>query len=157
MATALRGRGAARALIVALVVMTGIALGLGTTTFVYAEGASYLVDSPKACANCHVMNEQFEGWQASSHHGVATCNDCHAPHDDVVGKLWVKATNGFWHSFYFTTGTFHDPIRITPRNRAVTQGACRSCHGAIVENIDAHPFGEELDCIGCHRSVGHLH
>jgi cytochrome c nitrite reductase small subunit len=143
-------------LIVPLVLLTGVAIGLGTTTFVYAEGASYLRSDPRACANCHVMQEQFDGWQRSSHRLAATCNDCHAPHDPV-GKLWVKARNGFFHSLYFTTGGFHEPIAITDGNRAVTQGACRSCHQPVVENIDAHAGDEQLDCISCHRSVGHLH
>jgi cytochrome c nitrite reductase small subunit len=66
--------------------------------------------------------------------------------------------NGFWHSFYFTTGTFHEPIRINARNRAVTEAACRSCHADIVHAIDRAPRrGEALACTGCHRSVGHLH
>ena len=61
------------------------------------------------------MREQFDGWQRSSHRSVAVCNDCHAPHD-FIGKYMTKGTNGFWHSFYFTTGRFPDPIQITPRN-----------------------------------------
>ena len=141
-------------LVLALVVLFGVTLGLGTTTFIYAEGASYLQNDPAACANCHVMNEQFSGWQASSHRAVATCNDCHAPHDPV-GKLWVKAKNGFFHSFYFTTGTFHEHIGITESNRAVTEQACRDCHGPIVEAISGHD--SEMSCIRCHNSVGHLH
>lgn len=141
-------------LVIALAVLVGVAAGLGTTTFVYAEGASYLHNDPQACGNCHVMWEQLAGWERASHRVVATCNDCHAPHHPV-GKLWVKAKNGFFHSLYFTTGTFHEPIAITPSNRSVTEGACRSCHRPIVEAIDHH--AEATQCIGCHRSVGHLH
>ena len=100
---------------------------------------------------------KFDGWQRSSHRAVAVCNDCHAPHD-VVGKYVTKARNGFWHSFYFTTGTFAEPIRITPRNARVTEGACRTCHADIVQAIDTRPKpGEALGCVGCHRNVGHLH
>ena len=50
----------------------------------------------------------------ASHHAVATCNDCHTPHN-LVGKYVVKARNGFWHSFYFTTGTLS---RSDPHNAA---------------------------------------
>ena len=135
----------------------GVLLGIGGYTFVYARGASYLTNDPNACANCHIMREQFEGWQRSSHRSVAVCNDCHAPHD-FIGKYTTKAVNGFWHSFYFTTGTFHDPIRITPRNIKVTEGACRTCHAAIVEAIDASPAHDRaISCVSCHRNVGHLH
>jgi cytochrome c nitrite reductase small subunit len=142
---------------IALGVAFGLVLGIGGYTFLYARGASYLTNDPRACANCHVMQEQFSGWIASSHRTVAVCNDCHAPHD-LIGKYVTKARNGFWHSFYFTTGTFPDPIRITPRNARITEQACRDCHEPIVEAIDARPgHGRELGCVSCHRNVGHLH
>ena len=143
------------AVVVALAI--GVAVGLGAYTFVYARGASYLTNDPNACVNCHVMREQFDGWIVSSHRAVAVCNDCHAPHDPV-GKYVTKAINGFWHSVAFTTARFHEPIEIGARNRTVTEGACRHCHAEIVEAIDARPRRDEpIDCIRCHRSVGHLH
>jgi cytochrome c nitrite reductase small subunit len=138
-------------------VLLGVAVGVGAYTFVYARGASYLTNDPAACVNCHIMREQFDGWTASSHRSVAVCNDCHAPHD-LVGKYATKALNGFWHSFAFTTGRFHEPIRITQRNRDVTEETCRYCHADVVTAIDAAPAeGQQLGCISCHRSVGHLH
>ena len=82
------------------------------------------------------------------------CNDCHTP-AGLVGKYTTKASNGFWHSFAFTTGRFHEPIDITSRNRAVTEKACRHCHGAIVDAIEPHPRGQAIACIACHASVGH--
>jgi cytochrome c nitrite reductase small subunit len=140
-----------------VVVLGGAAAGIGAYTFVYAKGASYLTNDPAACANCHVMQEQLDGWMKSSHRAVAVCNDCHAPHD-LAGKYLTKVRNGFWHSFYFTTGGFHEPIRITDHDRAVTEGTCRSCHAEIVAAIDHAPAGGRLlECTGCHRSVGHLH
>ena len=138
-------------------VLIGLLLGLGGYTFVYARGASYFTNDPAACVNCHVMREQFDGWQRSSHRRVAVCNDCHAPHS-LLGKYVTKARNGFWHSFYFTTGTFPDPIRITPRNARITEATCRTCHADVVQAIDTYPrHGEPLACVSCHRSVGHLH
>src|SRR5687767_14529816 len=156
----------------------GIAAGVGVFTFGYAKGASYLTNDPAACANCHIMSEHFSAWQKGSHRTV-TCNDCHTPHN-MVGKYVTKARNGFWHSFYFTTGRFPDPLRITEGNREVTEETCRYCHGDIVDAIDPpnrHTTGaptprmssdsarasaspgtaaEELSCIRCHRYVGHL-
>ena len=41
--------------------LAGVAAGVGGFTFVYARGASYLTNDPRACANCHVMNEQYAG------------------------------------------------------------------------------------------------
>lgn len=135
----------------------GVAAGIGGYTFVYARGLSYLTNDPAACANCHVMRGQFDAWTKSSHHGVAVCNDCHTPHD-FVGKYMTKASNGYHHSLAFTTGEFHEPIRIHEGNRAVTEAACRRCHGDVVQAIDAsHAPGRALSCIRCHASVGHLH
>ncbi|HUG39719.1 MAG TPA: cytochrome c nitrite reductase small subunit [Longimicrobiales bacterium] len=141
-------------------VLIGIVIGLGGFTFVYAKGYSYLGHDPAACANCHIMDEHYAAWVKSSHHTVAACNDCHTPHESLP-KYYVKAKNGFWHSFYFTTGNFPDPIRITRPNENVVQEACRYCHGRITESIDhVTPSGqgggtEPLDCTHCHRHVGH--
>ena len=142
---------------IALGIAVGLLLGVGGYTFIYARGYSYLTNDPRACVNCHVMQEQYSGWIVSSHRSAAVCNDCHTPHDPM-GKYLTKAQNGFWHSFYFTTGAFPDPIQITPRNAAVTEQACRSCHDAIVQAIDPSPHGKgALNCVNCHRNVGHLH
>lgn len=144
----------------AVSVAVGLAGGVAVYTFVYARGASYLTDAPEACVNCHIMREQFDGWSRSSHHSVAACNDCHTP-EGWLAKYWTKAQNGFWHSFYFTLGRYPDPIRITARNRRVTEQACRQCHASIVLAIDqpAAPSArvQPADCLSCHRDVGHLH
>ena len=105
----------------------GVALGLGAYTFAYARGWAYMTDDPRACANCHVMNEQYDGWIKSSHRSVAVCNDCHVPHASSR-KYATKARNGFWHSYYFTTGTFPEPIRALPASRAIAEANCRRCH-----------------------------
>ncbi len=140
---------------IAFGVVVGIGVGVGGYTFLYAKGSSYLTNDPAACANCHVMSDQFSGWMKSSHRAVAACNDCHAPHG-LAAKYLTKAENGFRHSLAFTTGRFPEPIRITPRNRAVTEGACRHCHEELVAAIGGgHGRGEPPSCIPCHASVGH--
>ncbi|HEY0100070.1 MAG TPA: hypothetical protein VGB76_14065 [Pyrinomonadaceae bacterium] len=63
--------------------------------------------------------------------------DCHTP-PGLVGKYYTKASNGFWHSFYFTTGGYPDPVRVTRRNHNVTEQAYRKCHSEIVESIANH-------------------
>jgi cytochrome c nitrite reductase small subunit len=144
-------------LAIALGVAVGFFLGIGGYTFIYARGYSYLTDDPQACVNCHVMQEQYSGWIASSHRAAAVCNDCHTPHD-FLGKYLTKTRNGFWHSFYFTTGRFPDPIQITSRNAGITERSCRSCHDTVVQAIDPTSHGAAaLSCVNCHRSVGHLH
>ena len=156
-------------LILALGVAAGAVIGLGGFTFGYARGYSYLTNNPSACANCHVMREHFAAWSKGSHRSVATCNDCHTPHT-LIGKYATKATNGFWHSFYFTTGRFPDPLRANARNHRIAEASCRHCHSEITAAIEhgaerptvrqaaggndvARP--EEFSCIRCHRYVGH--
>lgn len=132
----------------------GLTAGLGSYTFGYARGASYLTNDPAACANCHIMNEHYDAWLKSSHRAVAVCNDCHAP-KSFVGKYYVKATNGFWHSFRFTTGNFPDPLTIRGHNQTVTEATCRRCHGALAEAIDGHTAQQAGSCVRCHLHVGH--
>ena len=136
--------------IVACVVI-GAAIGLGLFTFYYAKGAAYLGNDPRTCANCHVMQEHLDAWQKSSHHAVAVCNDCHAPPGGLA-KYWVKARNGFHHSYAFTTGDFHEPITITEVNREVTEAQCRRCHADMVAAMGP---ASQVSCIRCHDSVGH--
>ena len=136
----------------------GLIIGIGSFTFVYAKGYSYLTNDPRACANCHVMQDHFDAWTRSSHHSVAVCNDCHTP-PGLLPKYATKARNGFWHSFYFTTGGYPDPLRITPRNHRVTEQACRKCHAELTVAID--PLHAEsgvggIECTSCHNEVGHI-
>ena len=141
---------------VLLAITVGLLLGVGIYTFGYAKGASYMTDNPSACANCHVMRDQFEGWKKSSHGKVAVCNDCHTP-PGFVAKYTTKAVNGFFHSLAFTTGHFPDEIYITKRNFNVTESACLKCHEDIVRGIrGSRSHGGDISCIGCHRTVGHM-
>ena len=141
--------------------LLGVLIGVGGYTFVYARGYSYVTNDPAACANCHVMQAHFSAWMKSSHRSVAVCNDCHTP-PGLVPKYTVKAINGFNHSLAFTTGRFPEPLRITPMNARATEKACRKCHEDIVEAIDppvraavAHR-AQQISCIRCHATVGHL-
>ena len=136
----------------------GLLIDIGSFTFVYAKGYSYLTNDPRACANCHVMQDHFDAWTRSSHHSVAVCNDCHTP-PGLVPKYVTKARNGFWHSFYFTTGHYPDPLRITPRNHGVTELACRKCHAELTVAIDpshAESGVGGIQCTSCHNEVGHI-
>ena len=138
---------------VALALTGGILVGASAYTAQYSKATSYLTNDPEACANCHVMREQFEGWMKGSHRQAAVCNDCHAPHT-FAAKYATKALNGFFHSWAFTTGRFPDVIRITERNRRVTEAACLHCHESITSQIH-RPGSKEVSCILCHAGVGH--
>jgi cytochrome c nitrite reductase small subunit len=139
-----------------LCVLLGLWCGLGGYTFYYAKGASYLSNDPRACVNCHIMREQYDGWQKASHHAVATCNDCHVPHA-LIPKYLVKLENGFWHSKGFTLQDFHEPIRMRASSAKVLQNNCLYCHGEFVSQIAVHSGAEQegVNCTRCHKGVGH--
>lgn len=134
----------------------GALLGAGVFTFGEAEGVSYLGDDAATCANCHIMRGHLDGWRKSSHHAVATCNDCHVP-QALIPKYLVKGENGFSHSKAFTLQDFHEPIRIRPVSAAIMQRNCLRCHGPLVEPMlgRARPKGEGFACARCHSGVGH--
>jgi cytochrome c nitrite reductase small subunit len=140
--------------------LVGCVIGVGVHTFIYAKGASYMTDDPKACMNCHVMREQYDGWLKGSHRNVAVCNDCHTP-AGFIGKYTTKALNGFHHSLAFTSGRFPDVIQITERNHQITENSCRKCHSEITHSIDtqarvAAAGAGQLSCVRCHSTVGHM-
>jgi len=142
--------------LMALAVTFGVMVGLGLFTFRYAEGVSYFSTDPRACANCHIMNDQYASWTKGAHHGAARCVDCHLPHD-FVGKYLAKASNGYHHSKGFTFEDFHEPIQIKPKNAAILQAACLRCHGEFVHDIvsGATTDRDAVKCVHCHRGVGH--
>lgn len=137
--------------------LLGVLGGAGLYTLSYAEGLSYLSDDPRACVNCHVMREEYDGWQHASHHAVATCVDCHLPQDNLIAKYAVKAENGFWHSTRFTLQDFDEPIRARDQSRDVVLRNCLRCHGDLVAHINERGADKpgELGCIRCHDAVGH--
>src|SRR5512141_338054 len=144
----------AASLYVAAALLLGVVVGLGLYTFVYAKGYSYLTNDPRACANCHVMRDYYDGWGKSSHRSVAACNDCHTPHN-FTGKYTAKALNGFLHSFAFTSRRFPDVIQITARNHRVTEETCRYCHAELTTSIATGSHTNDISCVRCHFNVGH--
>jgi len=138
-----------------LSIMIGFVSGLGAYTFYYAEGLSYMSDDPKVCLNCHIMREQYDGWQKASHHSVAVCNDCHLPHDKT-GKYLTKGENGFLHSKAFTLMNFQEPIIIRQKSSKILNNNCLYCHGDFTFQIShSGKSKEQLNCVHCHKTVGH--
>ena len=141
---------------VAYAMLLGLPIGLAAFTFRYAEGLSYFSNDPRACTNCHIMNDEYDSWAKSGHHHVAGCNDCHLPHA-WVPKLLAKARNGWNHSSAFTLENFHEPIRIGARNAHILKLNCIECHRALVADLIEHgAFADDSNnCIRCHVAVGH--
>ena len=136
--------------------LIGALAGVGAYTFRYAEGLSYFSTDPRACKNCHIMNDQYASWSRGPHHATAGCVDCHLPHA-FVPKYLAKAENGYHHSKGFTLMDFHEPILIKPRNAAILQESCLRCHAEFVHDIvHGSSTGEDaVQCVHCHRGAGH--
>lgn len=143
----------------------GVAAGLGLTVAHVSRATSYLSDAPEACVNCHVMTTQYATWQRSSHARVATCNDCHVPHDTLLNKYAFKARDGMYHSTIFTLRLEPQAIQMSAAAIPVVEANCRRCHGAVIEETHmkypavqaakAAANGGEMRCWDCHREVPH--
>ena len=126
--------------------------GLG---FVLADGIAYLQEDPAACANCHVMQETYDGWRTSTHAATATCSDCHTP-DTLIAKYTSKASSGLLHAIAFATGGYTEPIEIQPASLEITESACLGCHGGLeISATSSHPGRERRTCALCHATIGH--
>ncbi len=132
----------------------GVLAGVGLVTFHYANGTSYLSDSPAACVNCHIMQSQYDSWQKSSHHTVAVCVDCHLP-TEFFHKYLTKAEHGWNHSKGFTLMNFPEPIRITEKTADTLQANCVRCHADLVHAQSGGRAEGAPDCGHCHADVGH--
>lgn len=141
-------------LMLAVVLPLAILAGLGFFTFGYAEGTSYLSEDPSACANCHVMQTRYDAWEQSNHGRVATCNDCHTPHD-FIGHWLAKAENGWHHSSAFTLQNYPQNIVIHERNRQIAVDNCIRCHEDKISMMMVTAQREDLDCLSCHQGIGH--
>lgn len=140
------------ALVAALLV--GSLVGIGSYTFFYAGGVSYFGTDSANCANCHIMQPQYDSWVKSSHAAVANCVDCHLPHS-LVPKYIAKADNGWRHSWAFTFQNFHEPIQIIERNKRTLQANCIECHGELAHSLIGANEEDAPSCVRCHKTVGH--
>jgi cytochrome c nitrite reductase small subunit len=138
----------------AFFILIGALAGLCVYTFGYAGGHAYLSSDPKACVQCHVMQEHFDSWQKSSHHAVAKCVDCHLSHNPV--KKWLdKGENGALHSMHFTLNTHPDPVKLRSWHKGTVLGNCLQCHQGLVDDVHRDPKGKAMDCLHCHQGVAH--
>jgi cytochrome c nitrite reductase small subunit len=145
-----------------VVVASGTLMGLLLLTAHVSRATSYLSDSPATCVNCHVMAPEYWTWANSAHREVATCNDCHVPHDNLIRHYAFKASDGARHAFMFTFRLEPQVIRIHPAGQRVVQENCVRCHGGLVSDTRLHRVSgddvhgrEGLRCWDCHRSTPH--
>jgi cytochrome c nitrite reductase small subunit len=140
----------------------GLFVGLVALVFHVSRASSYLSDKPETCVNCHVMAPQFVTWSGSRHRMVATCNDCHVPHDSLLRHYAFKASDGLRHAAIFTFRLEPQVIKIHAAGQRVVQENCVRCHsGSVhatrldkVRGDDIHHV-DGLRCWDCHRETPH--
>ena len=66
-----------------ILAITAAIFSLGYFVFV-SDAAAYGGNTPENCANCHVMDSQYENWYHGAHENFAKCTDCHLPHDNFA-------------------------------------------------------------------------
>ena len=145
-----------------VLVSIGIFVGLGFYVLYLSKAASYLSDNPETCVNCHVMAPQFATYQHSSHREVATCNDCHVPHNNVFNKYFFKAKDGLRHASMFALRMEPEVIFILEEGKKVVHNNCIRCHSKtltdpkLATQVPNHAHNtQDRVCWECHREVPH--
>ena len=147
---------------VPVIFTAGVFCGLGIAILHISNATSYLSDDPRACLNCHIMAPQFATWQRGSHARVASCNDCHVPHDNIFRKYFFKAMDGSRHAFMFTFHLEPQVIRVHEPGIRVIQENCMHCHEDLLHDTRLSVatgkmalHGEGKLCWDCHRETPH--
>ena len=145
-----------------VIILLGCIVGIGFYVLKLSNAVSYLSDDPQACINCHVMTPQYLTWTHSSHREIATCNDCHVPHNNIVNKYFFKAKDGLYHSSVFTLRREPEVIKALNPSINVIQNNCVRCHHDQVTDakLEAFVAGHHENrtdrlCWDCHREVPH--
>ena len=89
-------------LVLLLAAVVGCVIGMAGFTFRYAEGLSYFSTDPKACANCHIMNDQYASWTKGPHHGDAALRRLPPARTTSWPSTSRRRSNGYHHSKGFT-------------------------------------------------------
>lgn len=145
-----------------VIIVLGIFFGIAILAVHVSRAPSYLSNKPETCINCHVMYPQYASWTHSSHREVATCSDCHVPHDNFFRTYYFKASDGFRHASIFTARAEPHVIQIKNAGKKVVQENCIRCHMNLIETTQlvevTAPMarhGEGKLCWDCHQEVPH--
>ncbi|MCK5170773.1 MAG: cytochrome c nitrite reductase small subunit, partial [Bacteroidales bacterium] len=113
-------------------IVLAIFLGLFFYSIYLSKAGSYLSDNPQTCINCHVMVPQYATWNHGSHRELASCNECHVPHNNVVTTYYFKAKDGLRHATMFTFRLESQVIQIKEAGIEVVQQNCLRCHEELI-------------------------
>ena len=106
--------------------------------------------TPEFCAQCHVMEAEYENWFHNGGHRRLKCIDCHLPNDNMARHLTWKGYEGMWDAFVFYSGRVPEAIELSSSGAVILQENCRRCHEETVAKIN-----EDRNCWQCHRRLSH--
>lgn len=112
------------------------------------------LDGPGFCGSCHLMDPWVETWTHSAHREVASCSDCHIPHDFFRGAYY-KAFVGARDTIDMILGTWPTPIKLSGHGGVVTQENCYRCHSTVLSTTNETTSGKSRQCWNCHRNTPH--
>jgi cytochrome c nitrite reductase small subunit len=145
-----------------VMILTSLMVGLIFFLMHVSKAHSYLSDKPETCTNCHIMAPQYATWNHSSHRGIAHCNDCHVPHNNIFNKYYFKAKDGLRHATIFTLRAEPQVIFIKEEGAEVVHQNCVRCHSKMLVDPkleasvkDHHSKMTDRKCWDCHREVPH--
>lgn len=108
---------------------------------------------PTFCASCHIMEPQFQAFEASTHGRLDSCNDCHLPNTGFVRHYAAEAFVGIRDLLYWNTNRIPEHIESRERSKGWIQENCVRCHDRVLGA--AHPPTQDRYCWECHRQVYH--
>lgn len=107
-------------------------------------------ETPEFCAQCHVMEAEYENWFLAAGHRRVKCIDCHLPNDSFPRHLTWKGIDGMWDGYVFYSGRVPETIVLSAHGSAILNENCRRCHSETVARIN-----EDRNCWQCHRRLSH--
>jgi len=107
-------------------------------------------ESPDFCAQCHVMESEYEAWIHTGAHRRKKCVECHLPNENMgIHYVW-KSIDGLKDVAFFYSGRVPEGIKLTSHGAKVLQANCIRCHQSAVEFIN-----HDRKCWECHRRIAH--
>jgi cytochrome c nitrite reductase small subunit len=110
-------------------------------------------NTPKYCASCHVMQEEYLSLIKGGLHNSLKCVDCHLPNDSKVSFYFWKTVDGGKELIIFYSGRVSDPIKASAHAKKIIQQNCIRCHEGMVSRITI----ADRNCWDCHRRISHKH
>lgn len=131
-----------------------IPLGLLSLFSIKLPPLNHMLDGPQFCGSCHFMGPWVETWYHSAHREVASCGDCHIPHDIVPGAFY-KAYTGTRDALETITGQIPKSFLISSHGSEVVHENCLRCHRELFRIVGDTRTKDGVYCFKCHSNTPH--